>query len=378
MRLLLASCAIANFLTFACLPALAKDKVSDEPIVIGQSAPFSGPSAQLGTDFNLGARTYFQMVNENGGVHGRKIELRAKDDAYDPSLTVQNTNELLEKDHVLALFGYVGTSTTLAALPVATAAQVPLFAPVTGAEALRQPFNRNVFNIRAGYIDEAEYIVDQLSITGIKNVAVFYQNDAYGKAGLDAMVKATAKRGQQVSATATVERHSTEVDAAAKTLLAARPGAIVLISSYTSSAAMVKEMKKNGYTGQFVSVSFVGGKALADELGSVGAGVMVSEVVPFPWGEATPIQREFAGAMRKAGVPRYSFGSMEGFVAAKTLVEGLRRAGRDVTRAKLIAALETMNNWDAGGFRVSFTPGNHNGSRSVEMTMIGAGGRFVH
>jgi branched-chain amino acid transport system substrate-binding protein len=378
MRLLLASCAIAGTLSLACLPGFAKDKVIGETIVIGQSAPFSGPSSQLGTDFNLGARTYFQMVNENGGVNGRKIELIAKDDAYDPNLTVQNTTELLEKDHALALFGYVGTSTTLAALPVVTAAHVPFFAPVTGAEALRQPFNRNVFNVRAGYQDEAEYIVEQLSVTGIKNIAVFYQNDAYGKAGLDAMAKAKVKRGLQVYATATVERHSTDVSAAAKTLLAAHPGAIVLISSYSSSAALIKEMKKAGYTGQFVSVSFVGGKALADELGSVGAGVMISEVMPFPWGEALPIQREYAVAMRKAGVPRLTFGSMEGFVAAKTLVEGLRRAGRDVTRASLTAALESMSNWDAGGFRVSFTPSNHNGSRHVEMTMIGAGGRFVH
>jgi ABC-type branched-subunit amino acid transport system substrate-binding protein len=378
MRLLLASYAISSSLSFACLPAIGKDRVSDEAIVIGQSAPFSGPSAQLGTDFNLGARTYFQMVNDNGGVHGRKIELRAKDDAYDSNLTVQNTNDMLDKEHVLALFGYVGTTTTLAALPVITAAQVPFFAPVTGADALREPFNRYVFNMRASYHDEAEYIIDQLSITGIKNVAVFYQNDAYGKSGLDAMVKANEKRGQKVSATAMVERHSTDVGAAAKALQAAKPAAVVLISSYSSSAALVKEMKKNGYSGQFVSVSFVGGKALADELGSVGAGVMVSEVVPFPWGEATPIQREYAGAMHKAGVPGFGFGSMEGFLAAKTLVEGLRRAGRDVTRAKLIAALETMTNWDAGGFRVSFSPSSHNGSHSVEMTMIGTGGRFVH
>jgi ABC-type branched-subunit amino acid transport system substrate-binding protein len=177
------------------------------------------------------------MVNENGGVNGRKIELRAKDDAYDPNLTVQNTHEMLDKEHVLALFGYVGTSTTLAALPVVTAAQVPFFAPVTGADALREPFNRYVFNTRASYHDEAEYIIDQLSITGIKNVAVFYQNDAYGKAGLDAMVKANEKRGQKVSATAMVERHSTDVAAAANTLQAAKPAAVVLISSYSSSAA---------------------------------------------------------------------------------------------------------------------------------------------
>ncbi|WP_257015155.1 ABC transporter substrate-binding protein [Variovorax sp. YR752] len=374
------SCTAAASLGLASLSSFAKekDKPGDDTIVIGQSAPFSGPSAQLGTEFNLGARICFQAINEGGGIHGRKIELRAKDDAYDPQTTASNTAELLEQDHAVALFGYVGTSTTLAALPLAVAAQVPFFAPVTGAEALRQPLNRFVFNVRASYFDEAEYILDQLSVTGTKSIAVFHQNDAYGKAGLDAMTKAKAKRSLAIVATATVERHSTDVGAAAKALQAAHPDAIVLISSYTSSATLIKEMKKAGYSGQFVSVSFVGGKALADELGSSGAGVMISEVVPFPWGKASALQNEYARAMQKAGVPGMSFGSMEGFLAAKTLVEGLRRTGRDLTRTKLAAALETMSNWDAGGFTVSFTPDNHNGSRFVEMTMIGAGGRFVH
>lgn len=381
MRFLLAAPAIALSLALSCLPSHAKDNkaLADDTIVIGQSAPFSGPSAQLGTEFNLGARTYFQMVNESGGVHGRKLELRALDDAYDPDRTAKNTTELIEKEHVVALFGYVGTSTTLAALPVATAAQVPFFAPVTGAEALRQPFNRQVFNIRASYLDEAEYIVEQLAVTGIKSIAVFHQNDAYGKAGLEAFTKAKARRaGLQLVGTSTIERHSTEVGAPAKALLGMNAQAIVLISSYTSSAALIKEMKKDGYTGQFVSVSFVGGKALADELGSQGMGVMISEVTPFPWGEAIPLQREYAKALRKAGIPNASFGTMEGFLAAKVLVEGLQRAGRDLTRPRLVAALETMSNWDAGGLRLSFTPENHNGSKFVEMTMIGAGGRFVH
>lgn len=378
LRFLLAACAIGCSLAAVAQTRAVKEKGAEDPILIGQSAPFSGPSAQLGTEFNLGARTYFQQVNESGGVHGRKIELRVKDDAYDPGRTAKNTTEFLEQDQVIALLGYVGTSTTLAALPIATAAQVPLFAPVTGASALREPFNRHVFNIRASYFDEADYILDQLTVTGIRNIAVFHQNDAYGQAGLDAVTKAKAKRNVQVVATAPVERHSTDVAAAGKTLLAAKPEAVVLISSYTSSAALVKEMKKAGYSGQFVSVSVVGGKALADELGSSGTGVMVSEVVPFPWSKASPIQAEFNQAMQKAGVPNLSFGSMEGFLAAKTLVEGLRRTGRDPTRARLVAALETLRNWDAGGFALSFTPDNHNGSRFVEMTMIGAGGRFVH
>lgn len=357
-------------------PAMAKERGSD-PIVIGQSAPFSGPSSQLGTDFNRGARIYFQLVNESGGVHGRKIELKAKDDAYDPKLTAKNTAELLQDSNLVALFGYVGTSTSLAAAPLASAARVPFFAPSSGAEAFRTPLNRYVFNVRAGYQEEAEFILEQLVITGIKKVAVFYQNDAYGQAGLDALTKSHAKRGLQIHAKASVERHSTDVEAAAKALAAAQPGAVVLISSYGSSAALVKAMKRDGYAGRFVSVSFVGGKALADELGAAGPGVMVAEVVPFPWSEASALQREYTRAMQKVGEVRMAFGSMEGFLAAKVLVEGLRRAGPDVNSAKLVTALETMTNWDAGGFRISFAPDNHNGSRFVEMTMIGRDGRFL-
>lgn len=379
MRLQLSSTLFcAALLLAAPHAATAKDKVNGEPIVIGQSAPFSGPSAQLGTDFNRGARVYFQSVNDNGGVHGRKIELHAKDDAYDPRQTAKNTTEFLEDGRLVALFGYVGTTTSMAALPLVNAAHVPFFAPASGAEMFRHPMNRNVFNVRASYQDEADYIVDQLTVTGIKNIAVFHQHDAYGEAGLDAMTKALTKRGSKVHASATVERHSTEVAASAKSLLAGKPGAVVLVSTYGSAAALIKEMRQAGYGGQFVSMSYVGGNALADALGHAGVGVIISEVVPFPWGESTPLQREYGKAMQKAGEVRLSFGSMEGYLAAKTLVEGLRRAGPDVTRSRLIAALETLSNWDAGGPRISFSHDSRIGSRFVEMTMIGTGGRFVH
>jgi ABC-type branched-subunit amino acid transport system substrate-binding protein len=356
----------------------AERELVGNTILLGQSAPFSGPSSQLATEFNLGARTYFQSVNEAGGVHGRKIELRTRDDAYDPARTVQNTHELIEKDGVLALFGYIGTSTTLAALPVLTAAQVPLFAPASGAAALREPFNRYVFNLRAGYAEEADHIVEQLSITNLTHLAVFHQSDAFGSAGMDAVAQAGKKRKLSLGTAATIERDSTDVAAPAKALLAAHPDAVVLVSSYASCAALIKEMRKGGFKGQFVSLSHVGGKSLADELGSAGAGLQVSEVVPFPWAEASPIQREYAQAMRKAGVPTRSFHSMEGFIAAKAMTEALRRTGPTLTRARLISALETMHDWDAGGYHLTFSPETHNGGHMVEMTMLGSDGRFLH
>lgn len=160
-------------------------------IVLGQSAPFTGPSAQLGIQFNLGAKLFFDRLNAQGGVGRRTVEIRTMDDGYEPDRCAENTRKLIADD-VFALFGYIGTPTSLAALPIFTQAKAPFFGPFTGAEALRQPFNRLIFHVRASYYDETAHIVRQLTNLGLKKIAVFYQNDAYGKAGLDGVTKALA------------------------------------------------------------------------------------------------------------------------------------------------------------------------------------------
>lgn len=358
--------------------AAAADPAVTGTILLGQVAPFSGPSVKLAEEYNLGARTYFQALNERGGVNGHRVELRTRDDRYDPAETARQAKALIEQDDVFALFGTVGTGTTLAAVPVATAAGVPLFAPSTGAEALRTPLNRQIFHVRAGYNQEADYIVEQLSTSGLRSVAVLHQDDAFGKAALESVTRALTQRGVKNVGMAAVERDATEVSDVARKLAAGHPQAVILIASYTSSAALIKTMKKQGYAGQFVATSYVGGKSLADELGGEGSGVWISEVVPFPWGEGTALQREYNQALQRAGVPHRSFGSMEGFLAAKVFTEGLRRAGKEPNRARLIAALESMQGWDAGGYRISYSPTDHAGTHRVEMTMIGPGGKFVH
>ena len=367
----------AAMLVMAAFAARADVGVTDSTVVIGQSAAFSGPAMQLGRDMNLGARTYFQSVNERGGVFGRKIELRTKDDGYEAARAAQNTKEFIEQDRVFALFGYVGTPTSNAALPIFTSARVPFVGPLTGANSLRDPFNRYVFNIRASYFDETERIVEQLVTVGITKIAVFYQNDAYGKAGLEGVTQALAKRNLKVATTATVERNSADVTAAGQVLTQADPAAIVQISAYASCAALIKQMKKGGYTGQFINVSFVGSKALADTLGADGRGVVISQVMPFPYSKVLAIQREYAQAMGKADGGAVNFGTMEGFIAAKVFTEALRRAGSDPTREKLVNALESMRDYDIGGFAVNFSPSNHSGSKLVELTMIGADGVFL-
>jgi ABC-type branched-subunit amino acid transport system substrate-binding protein len=352
--------------------------VTPTAIVLGQSAAFTGPAAQLGIQMNVGLKAYFDHVNAEGGVHGRKIELKTRDDKYESKLVVETTRKLIEEDRVFALIGYVGTPTAQAALPIFTAAKVPFVGPFTGAELLRDPFNRYIFNVRASYYDETEEIVEQLVSTGVKNIAVFYQNDAYGQAGLKGVELAMQRRKMKISATATVERNTKNVTEAVKKISAVRPDAVVMISAYTSIAEFVRQMKKVGSGAQFHNVSFVGSQALADALGAEGRGVAISQVVPFPWSPTTRIVREYQKVLKAAGVKDYNFSSLEGFIVAKVFTEGLRRTGRELTRERFIAAMEGMSNVDLGDFIIRFGPNDHNGSKFVDLTIIGRDGKFVN
>jgi ABC-type branched-subunit amino acid transport system substrate-binding protein len=337
----------------------------------------TGPAAALGIDMRNGAKVYFDYINAKGGVHGRKIQLITLDDGYEPARTAPNTRKLIEENKVFALFGYVGTPTSAAAMPIFTEAKVPYFGAFTGAELLRQPFNRYVFNVRASYYDETEKIVEQLVSTGSKNIAVFYQDDAYGQAGLKGVELAMTRRNMKISTTATVERNTTKVEQAVKTISAAQPDAVVMISAYKSCGEFIRQMKGHGSAAQFYNVSFVGSKALADDLGKEGTGVAISQVMPFPWGASIPVVREYQSLMLRAGNKEFTFTTIEGFIAAKVFVEGLRRAGRDLNRERLITALESMNNVDLGGYYVGFTPSNHNASKFVDLTIIARDGKFL-
>ncbi|MEJ8824011.1 ABC transporter substrate-binding protein [Variovorax humicola] len=346
---------------------------SETPVVLGQSAPFTGPAAQLGIQFYQGAKLYLDIFNAQPG---RDVELRFLDDGYEPDRTMLNTRKLIDDD-VFALFGYIGTPTSLAALPMAVKDKVPFVAPFTGAMALREPFQKNVFHLRASYNDETALIVRQLTYLGLKKIAVFYQNDAYGKAGLDGVSLALGHQELKPLALGTVERNSVEVAAAVKTIVAAKPDAIVQIGAYKACAAFIRQARKAGYGGTFFNVSFVGTQALADELGKEGAGVAVSQVVPSPYNPANGITREFTEAVRKSGGnTKANFSSMEGYLAAKVLTEGLKRTSGKPTREGLIAGLESIERQQFEGFDVSFSAKNHVASKFVELSMITGDGRI--
>ena len=350
--------------------------VTVDTITIGQSAALSGPAEALGKEMKSGAEAYFDAVNASGGVNGRKIKMVSLDDGYEPDRAAANTKKLIADEKVLALFGYVGTPTSNAALPIFTEAKVPFVGAFTGAQSLREPFNRYVFNVRASYFDETEAIIQHLALGGAKRIAVFYQNDAYGKAGLAGVERAMKKRNLVISSTATVERNTVDVAKAVQTMSKDNPAAIVMISAYKSCAAFIKAMQRAGAFPQFWNVSFVGSKALAGEMGEDGRGVQISQVVPFPFSDVNPVVREYQ--KRIGGADKVSFTSLEGYLAARVLVEGLKRAGKNPTRETLVDGLASIGKLDLGGFTVNYTPTNHNGSSFVDLTIIARGGTFKH
>jgi branched-chain amino acid transport system substrate-binding protein len=369
-------CLLAGMAALLSAGAAAQG-VTNDRIVLGQSVALTGPAAQLGIQMRNGIKAYLDYVNENGGVHGRRLELLTLDDGYEPSRTVPNTKRLIEQDKVFALIGYVGTPTSAAALPVFTEAKVPFVGPFTGAELLRQPFNRYIFNVRASYYDETDKIVEHILSLGGKSIAVFYQDDAYCLAGLKGVEIAMGKRNLKIGALGTVERNTVKVEAAVKTIGASKPDAVVMIGAYAACAEFIRQMRKAGSGATFYNVSFVGSKALADALGNEGVGVAISQVVPFPWGTAVPVVREYHKLSAKGGNKDYNFSAMEGFLVAKVFVEGVRRAGRNLTREGFIEAMEKMHDVDLGGFFVGYSPKNHAGSRFVDMTIIARDGKFL-
>ncbi len=352
--------------------------ISDKEILVGQFAAFSGPAGQLGERLKVGIEAYFKTTNAQGGVNGRTLKLVTRDDGYEPEKATAAVKALIYEDKVFALIGAVGTPTGLAAMPVFTTEKVPMVGMFTGAQALREPFNRQIFHVRASYFDETERIVQHVTSMGSKNVAVFYQNDAYGKAGLEGVTRALAKRDLKPVALATFERNTVDVTASLATILSAKPDAVIQIGAYKSVSAFIKESRKQGYGGQFFNVSFVGSKALADELGPVGTGVVISQVVPFPFAQAVPVVREYQQRMTEAGQKEFDFSSMEGFLMAKVFAEGVRRAGRSLTREGLISALESMHEVNLGGFSISYSAKNHEGSKFTDLSIIGRDSKFAH
>jgi branched-chain amino acid transport system substrate-binding protein len=356
--------------------AAAQEGVTATSVRLGQSLALSGPAAALGTDYQRGAMLYFDKLNAQGGINGRTIELVTMDDAYDPAKAAANTETLINDKDVFALFGYVGTPTSAASLSLATKAKVPFFAPFSGAAILREPFNRYAIHLRAGYNEETAKIVQQLVTVGMKRIAVFHQNDSYGQAGLNGVLKAMEPLQIKPIAVATVERNSTDVAKAVTELMATKPDAIVQISAYASSAAFIKEARKAGYGGQFYNVSFVGTEALGKALGKEARGVVISQVMPYLNSRAPGVMDEYQNAAKAASVEG-NYTKLEGYIAAKTFAEALRRAGRELSRERFITAVESIRDWNLGVMSLDYGPKDHIGSKFVELTLLNEDGKVI-
>jgi len=343
-------------------------------LVLGQSAPLSGPSARLGRDYREGALAWFNEVNRRGGIHGRQLRLVSLDDRYEPSLTLSNRRRLIDNDRALVLFGFVGTPTVKAILPLVEQTPIPLVAPLTGARLLRQPFRPMVFNLRASYQAEIDRMVDDLLRAGRHRIAVLHQEDAFGEDGLRATRTALARHGLKPVAVAGVKRNSSATDAAAKEVNRANPSGVVIISAYSSSSAFSLSLQRLGSSAQLMNVSFVGTEALQDALpGGQASGIGVSQVVPFPWNRKLPVVAEYQRLMsRQQRRAHFGFTSLEGFLAARWLTAALEKAGPDPSRQKLVAAFASINTLDLGGFKLRLGPGDHQASDFVDLTFLGA------
>ncbi len=373
---------IVSRLAVACLalPLVCGNAAADE-LVIGQVAPLSGVLADTGKDMVLGAKVYFDYVNEHGGVHGRKIRHVVKDDGYRVAETVRLTREAIDKDGALALIGFAGTGNVaeLLAQKVLEQANIALVAPYTGGEPLREPFNPWIFHIRAGYADEAEGIVNQLVLLNMKRIAVMYQDDPFGKAGLAGVAAALKKRGLEPVAAGAYEKNTDDVARAVRAIAPANPQAVVMISVNKSTAAFSRQIRAAANVLQLVNISVVNPNELVRLIGKGDArGIGIAQVMPYPYSPTVAIVKEYQQAMKRyAPDAELSYASLEEFIGAKVLVEGLRRAGPNPTRAKVIRALETLHAFDAGGFTLNFSPDNRIGSRFVEITVIGKDGRLL-
>jgi ABC-type branched-subunit amino acid transport system substrate-binding protein len=354
-------------------PAWADPGVTDTEIVMGSCAALEGPASFLGTQTVLGARAYLNTVNDQGGVHGRKIRLVSRNDGYEPDKAIACVNQLIQEDKVFAMGFFVGTPTGAKVVSMAEAHKVPAVGFFTGAEILRTPVKHNVIHVRASYYDEARAQVDNLVGTlGMSRVAVFYQEDAFGIAVLGGVKIALKRHNLAPVALGTFPRNTMDVAKGLEQIKPANPEAVVMVGTYAPLAEFVKRARADKWTSVFLTVSFVGTEAFAKAAGKDGDGVIITQVVPPPSRRDLPAVAQYQAALKKY-LPEASpnFVSLEGFVNAKVLVEGLKLAGRDLSREKLVTAIEGIRDLDLGiGMKASYSSSRHHAFDLVYVTVL--------
>lgn len=365
-------------MALAAGPLAAEQGVTDDNIEFAQVAALEGPAAALGTGMRQGLMAAFEEANRAGGINGRSISLTSMDDGYEPDRSVTQTRSVIDSGDYLALVGPVGTPTTKATQPIATEANMPMIAPFTGAGFLRDSALQNVVNVRATYDAETQawvdYLVDDLGLT---DIAILFQDDGFGRVGLAGVEKALEARGMSLVAEGSYTRNTVAVKSALLDIRKAKPQAIVMVGAYKPLAEFIKLSRKMKMDPTFVTISFVGSKALAAELGADGDGVIVSQVVPQPWDTNLAIVAEYQAALSALEASAEpGFVSLEGYVAGRLVIEVLRKAGADLTRDSFMTAMNTLGTVDLGGMTLTFGPGDNQGSDDVFLTRILSDGTF--
>ena len=377
-RLARAAVSVASFIVLSAAAASAEDGITADTITFGQPAVLSGPAAALGQGMKVGLNAAFEEINKKGGVHGRKLKLISADDGYEPEKSIVATKKLIEEDKVFALIGPVGTPTSAATQPIAMAAKVPFIGAFTGAGFLRDAKLDNVINVRASYDAETEAWVRHLTEDlKIKKIAIFYQDDAFGRAGLSGFKKAMEKRNLPIAAEGTYERNTVAVKTALLNIKKEEPEAVVMVGAYKPSAEFIKLSRKVGFDPMFVNISFVGASALAKELGEEGKGVIVSQVVPFPWDASIKVIADYQAAIKAADAKAEpEFVSLEGYLVGRLAIAALEKAGANPTREGMLKAIKDTGKFEFGGLTMSFGANDNEGLDQVFMTMIQPDGKF--
>jgi len=355
---------------FVC-PTHAESSDRADEIRIGMVNARSGPVGFMGEGMLQGASAVFNEVNANGGIFGRKIVLRVADDAYEPEQTLEHTIQMIDDEKVLALFGYVGTATVNAILPLLGEQDVPLIGVISGSQSLRKPIVRQVFNLRASYWDEVDALVDRLMTNGAKKIAVVYQNDGFGLSVLSGVDRSLLRHGMLVHSTGSFQRNTTAIRMALSTMVEQQPDAIVLAGTNAPVVEFIKQARGLGVKAQFATLSFVGTERLLENLGSAGQGVLISQVVPYPGDNS---DWKIVGSCRKALKQQLNaplnFTSFEACISARLLVLALEKAGPQLSREALRNSLESMRALDLDGMAINFSADNHQASDRVFLTQI--------
>ncbi|WP_410497728.1 ABC transporter substrate-binding protein [Chitinibacter sp. S2-10] len=374
--------------------SLALNAQTYAEITVGQSVPTTGIAAETGKALALGASIYFNQINGQGGVNGELINHVVRDDAYEPQRTIQNAQELIEKQNAVALISFHGTANINALIKAKTLDNftVPLVGIHTGADSVRTatPY---IFHTRAGYTQETDKLVKLLSDNlGVTRFAVMAEQGAYGEAGIAALKAALAKKQLTLAAEEWYERKTGGTNKAAQALAKANPEVVILIATTKPAASFVQEFKKQGGTSQLYALSPVQFEEVAKQIGKKTAhGLGISQVFPYPYDTRTRLVQEFQRALydelgsgssgkneAMAAIAKYpSYAMLEGYISAKLVVEAIKRAGKAPTRAGVYNALTTLNRYDLGGFIIDYNATKRTGSNFNEITMMSPTGALT-